>query len=286
MYLAVNTFIYETGEVPVIEALEAASRMGFTYVDLAAYKHGDPTQLSASLRRDIVKAFRDHGMVSSQLLLANTELIASPDPKLRQRTIDYMKACAEFQLELGGRQVLVCWGCGVLDPSIPREQSWLNTVASLREFATWCLDKKVIVDLELDPHVYFVVNNLERMAKMLEDVDLPNVYPNVDIGHLCITREAPKRLEKIAERIIHVHLSETDTYEHTNSILGSGKADFRAYLDKVVELGIEENCARIGEPAVADIEMGEPGHFVEDPNRWMQVSLDYVKEHLPELRLS
>jgi len=163
------------------------------------------------------------------------------------------------------------------------EQAWVNTVSSIREYATWALDVGLLVDLELDPHVYFVVNNTVKMAQVIEDVGMPNVFPNVDIGHLCITREGPDRLDKLRDRLLHVHLSETDTYEHTNSILGSGKADFRAYVDKVIELGIEGNCARYGEPCVVGIEMGEPGGHVDDADRWVRESLDYLARALPDL---
>jgi sugar phosphate isomerase/epimerase len=135
----------------------------------------------------------------------------------------------------------------------------------------------------MDPHVYFLVNSTTRLARAVEDIGMPNVYPNVDIGHLCITREAPSLLEKLARRIIHVHISETDTFEHTNSIIGTGSADFKAYVDKVTALGIEENCLALDEPCVAGIEMGEPGGEVDDPDRWIAESLDYLKRILPEL---
>ena len=84
-------------------------------------------------------------------------------------------------------------------------------------------------------------------------------------------------------RLLHVHISETDTFEHTNSIIGTGNADFKAYIDKVIELGIEENCQKYGEACVAGIEMGEPGGEVDDPERWVRESLDYLAEILPEL---
>ena len=112
---------------------------------------------------------------------------------------------------------------------------------------------------------------------------MPNIFPNVDIGHLTITRESPACLEKLRSRILHVHLSETDTFAHTNSILGTGKADFRAYVDKVKELGIEENCRTFDEPCVAGIEMGEPGGHVDDPERWVKESLEYLARVLPEV---
>jgi sugar phosphate isomerase/epimerase len=283
MRLALNTFVYEVAQVPIEQTLQSASRFGFTYVEYAAYGFGDPTRMSKGQQKEVIQLFKDNGLQSSQLLLANTEHLASPDPEKRKMTLDYMKRCADFQLELGGRQVLICWGCGVHEPQMMPEQAWLNTVSSIREYAEWGLDKGILIDLELDPHVYFVVNNTVKMAQVIEDVGMPNVFPNVDIGHLCITREAPHRLDKLRDRILHVHLSETDTYEHTNSILGSGKVDFKAYIDKVLELGIEENCARYGEPCVAGIEMGEPGGHVDDADRWVRESLDYLARVLPEL---
>jgi len=281
MYLALNTFVYEVAQAPIEQTLDSAKKFGFTYVEYAAYHAGDPTLMSAQQRQDVIRRFKDYGLHSSQLLLAETEHLAASDPAKRQTTLDYMKRCGEFQLALGGRQVLVCWGCGVHEAAMMPEQAWLNTVSSLREYAEWALDKGLLIDLELDPHVYFVVNNMVKMAQVIEDVGMSNVFPNVDIGHLCITREAPHRLEKLRDRILHVHLSETDTYEHTNSILGTGKADFKAYVDKVLELGIEENCAHYGEPCVAGIEMGEPGGHVDDADRWVQESLDYLARILP-----
>jgi sugar phosphate isomerase/epimerase len=239
--------------------------------------------MSAAQRQGVISMFRDLGLKCSQLLLANTQHLASPDAGLRCTTMDYMKRCADFALEIGGRQVLVCWGCGVHEKGLIQEQAWMNTVSMLREYAQWGLDKGILVDLELDPHVYFVVNSLQKMAKVIEDVGMPNVFPNVDIGHLEITREGPETLEKVKSRIIHVHISETDTFEHTNSIIGSGSADFKAYVDKVLALGIEENCQRLGEVAVAGVEMGEPGGEVDSPDRWVQESLDYLQRILPEL---
>jgi sugar phosphate isomerase/epimerase len=283
MKLALNTFVYEVGRSPIEETLNSAAKFGFTYVEYAAYHAGDPTLMSAEKRKDVVRRFEDNGLICSQLLLANTEHLAASDPAKRSATLDYMKACGDFQLELGGRQVLVCWGCGVHEAGMMPEQAWLNTVASLKAYAAWALDRGLLVDLELDPHVYFVVNNTVRMAQVIEDVGMPNVFPNVDIGHLCITREGPERLEKWRDRLLHVHLSETDTYEHTNSILGTGKADFRAYVDEVIELGIEENCVRLGEPCIAGIEMGEPGGEVDDPDRWVSESLDYLAGVLPDV---
>lgn len=286
MHLALNSMVYEAGNVDAKAMLRKAKNFGFTWIDFNAWRSGDPSTIGKQDRREIVGLFRDLGLRSSQLLLIGTRGIASADPKVRAGVQEYMRTCAEFQLELGGREVLVCWGAGVYETGVDREVTWAHSVEAVHSYAEWCLERGILVELELDPRVYFVLGNLYEMVEMLEAVDLPNVFPNVDIGHLCITREGPKTLEKISNRILHVHISETDTFEHTNSIIGTGKADIRPwpYIDKVVELGMEDNCRKHGVSPVVGIEMGEPGRRVDDPDRWVHQSLDYLKSAVPGLR--
>lgn len=285
MYLALNTFVYEIAKVPIEKALHSASRFGFRFIEYAAYRSGDATLMNKDRQREVIRILKDSGLESCQLLLVNTQDIASPDPEKRKETLDYMKRCADFQLELGGKQVLICRGGGVLEPNVMAEQTWVNMVSSLREYAQWGLDKGILIDLEVEPHVYFALNSTAKIAKAIEDIAMPNVLANVDIGHLCILREGPNALEKLKTRIVHVHISETDTFEHTNSIIGTGVADFKAYIDKVLELGIEENCERYGEPCVTGIEMGARGGFVDNADRWVQESLNYLAKILPELAM-
>jgi sugar phosphate isomerase/epimerase len=275
--------VYEAGKVDLKESLPRIQKFGFKYVDLNAWRSGDPTEMSGTQRREVKRLLDDSGLGSSQLLLINTRDMASSSASVRASVMDYMKACAEFQLELGGRQVLVCWGSGVYEFGIAKAQSWIYSAKALREFSEWCLDKGVLIEMELDPHVYFIVNSLERMVAMLEDVNMPNLFANIDIGHLHITRESPVAMEKVRDRILHVHISETDTFEHTNSIIGTGKADIKAYYDRLIGMGFDEDCMRHGEEPVIDIEMGEPSRSVDDPDRWVFESLKYVKKILPDL---
>ncbi|NJK84715.1 MAG: sugar phosphate isomerase/epimerase [Bacteroidales bacterium] len=287
MKLALNTLVYEVGNRGPEESLLSAAKFGFKYIEYAGIRKGNPANLSHEQRKNIIKIARDNGLISSQMLMVATKDTANPDKGKRDAVLDYMKKCAEFQLELGGRQVLVCWGGGLYETGISPETSWMYMIENVKRFAEWGLDKNILVGVELDPHVYFIVNNTYKLAKLIEDIDLPNIYPNIDIGHLVITRESPVMLDKLKHRLLHVHLSETESFAHTNSILGTGVVDFKLYVDKLLELGIEENCKKYGEPCVAGIEMGSEasGGFVEDPDRWVKESLGYLKSILPELTL-
>jgi sugar phosphate isomerase/epimerase len=284
MKLALNTYVYEIARWPIEKTLKSAQRLGFHYTEYAACGSGDPTKMSVRKRRDLVKMHRDLGLHSSQMLLAEVEHMACPSAQTRRQVLDYMQRCSEFQLELGGRQVLVCWGCGVHLAEMLPEVAWLNSIDAIRQLAQWGFKAGLLVDLEIEPHVYFILNTTDKAARMVEDIGLPNVFPNLDVGHFVINREGPQRLEKIRDKIIHIHLSETQGYDHTNSIIGTGTVDFPAYVHKAVALGIEDNCRRLGEPCIAGIEMGEPHFPVDDPDRWMEESLTYLARKLPELK--
>lgn len=287
MKLALNTLVYEVGNNGPEESLKSAAKFGFKYIEYAGIRKGNPLTMTSEQKKEVVRIARGEGLVITQMLMVATKETANPDPEKRDIVFDYMKTCAEFQKELGGRQLLVCWGGGLYELGTSPSKSWGYMVENVGRFAEYCLKDDLLVGIELDPHVYFICNNTYKLAHAIEDINLPNVYPNVDVGHLVITREEPEQLEKLKSRLLHVHLSETESFAHTNSILGTGVVDFKAYVDKLIELGIEENCIRYGEPCVAGIEMGSEasGGFVEDPDMWVSESLKYLGKILPELTL-
>lgn len=285
MKLGFNSYVYEVAKWPIEKTLKSAAKLGFKHTEYAACGAGDPTLMNAQQRKDVIKLNTDLGLYSSQMLLAEVEHMANPDAAVRAKVMDYMKATSEFQLAMGGRQVIVCWGCGVHLPEMSPEVAWLNSINAIRELAEWGLKDGLIVDLEVEPHTYFILNSSDKAARMIEDIGMPNVYINFDIGHFTINREPPQRIQKICTRVDHVHLSETQGYDHTNSILGTGTVDFASYVHKAIELGIEDNCAKLGVPCVAGLEMGEPRYPVDDPERWMKQALEYINKILPELEL-
>jgi len=285
MKLALNTLVYEVGNRGPEESLRSAAKFGFKYIEYAGIRKGNPATMSKEQKKEAVRIVKDNGIHSTQMLMVATKDTAHPDPKKRDAVFEYMKQCADFQMELGGRQLLVCWGGGLYELGTSPEQSWLYMLENVGRFAEWCLDKNLLVGFELDPHVYFIVNSTYKLARVVKDLGLPNVYPNVDVGHLVITREEPEMLDKLKDRLLHVHLSETESFAHTNSILGTGAVDFKAYVDRLLALGIEENCLKYGEPCVAGIEMGSEasGGFVKDPDRWVEESLNYLAEIMPDI---
>ena len=283
MKLALNTSIYAATGAKPEDRVRSIGRLGFRFVEWVACGLGDPDGMSRGVKRDLAAMFDDGGLYCAQMLLTNMGHLASSDARKRKDTLEHMKRVAGFQLELGGKQVLVGGGCGALESGVVPERSWLRMVESLEEFADWSLDKGILVEIDLGSQVFLLVNTTEKMAKVVEDVGMPNLFCNVDVGHLAFARESPAGLEKLRGKILQVHFGETDQYSLTSGILGSGVADFKVWADKVREIGIEENCIRCAEPCVAGIEMADPLGRVDDPERWVKESLENLARILPGL---
>jgi hypothetical protein len=58
MRLALNTFVYEVGRIPVEKTLRSACKFGFEFIDYAAYHSGDPTLMDKAKRGEVVSIFR------------------------------------------------------------------------------------------------------------------------------------------------------------------------------------------------------------------------------------
>jgi hypothetical protein len=115
-------------------------------------------------------------------------------------------------------------------------------------------------------------------------VNEPNLFANIDIGHLNILRVPPQDLAPLKEKIIHVHISDNNGLAHTNSIIGEGTTDIRWYIDTLLDFGIDSVAQSQGEVAVAGIELGHPGEYIQDPDYRVLKSLGNVLSRVPRLR--
>ncbi len=284
MYIAANSFIFDRTGHDLVDTVGIIASRGIRFLDISSNTSADPQDLPASARRDIVKAMADHGVTPSQFLMIKTGNIASADKKLRDGAMDYMKKCAEFQKSVGGRQVIVCVA-GFLETGVPPEETWCHMLQALGHYAEWCAAMDMLVGVEMEPHVYYLLSDSWKLHRALDQLGAPNLYPNIDIGHLLITREAPSSIDKFAGRLYHGHLSDHDGMVHSNSVIGEGKVDFSPYLQRCKELGMAEDCRRAGIEPVFCLEIAEPGSDLDSAESWLDRSLAYLKDNVPEISL-
>jgi len=282
--LGINNSIWEIAGLGFYESMDKIVNMGFKYVDVLAFGSADPTKLKGNKRGKLVKKFKDLGLVASNMVMLTPGNISSPSSKEKEKCLSYLKACAEFQAELGGKQLLLGFGGGSLTLSLSRERAWANSVEFIRNFCEWLSKMNMFLTLEMDPFVFYVINDTTSMARIIADINMDNLFANVDLGHLAITREPPAALEKLRGRVLHVHISDNNGKVHANYIIGRGVARIPEYIRKLIQMEIDKTCAYYGEIAVAAMELGEIGQEVKDPDEYVRESLEYIHRNVPELK--
>ena len=282
MKLALNPLVYGAAGQSIETGLQQAANFGFKYIDYPAKGEFSPTNMNDTQRQTLIQTFKDNGLACSQMLLIDCWQMAASDPTARQQAMDYMKYCADIMLELGGKQMLICRGAGMHEVGRTKQAGWVSSVDAVREYSQWCLDKGLLVGLEMDVSTYCVLNSLAGTAQLIIDAGSPNLFANIDIGHLFVTREGPAEMDHVGSKILHVHISDNDTFGDDHNLIGTGHADFAPYVHKAAEIGIADNCKKVDEIPTAALEMGETGG-VDDPDRWVRKSLEFLGEHLPEL---
>ncbi|MBN1674159.1 MAG: sugar phosphate isomerase/epimerase [Kiritimatiellae bacterium] len=283
MKLGAGTFAWARAGLDMTTALQEIAGLGIRYVDVLGAMHGHPLQLGRIQKKAIRKHLDDFGLTASSLLAVDKAVnIAMDDKHGRDDVRDYFKASMEFANELGLKQVLVKPGDKSID--LPNSKAWANAVAFSLELAEMFGEAGLHLTYELEWRTCGLVQTVEQMETMLADVDMPNVWANVDLGHAALAREGVEDLARIADRTIHLHLSDNDTFLHTNDIPGTAAVPFARYI-RAIAPRAEDACREIGETLVAGIEIELDEGDTRQPADIVRQAKDWILANVPEVEL-
>ena len=185
--------------------------------------------------------------------------------------------------------IIICYN-HQLSPDIPIEIEMPLLVSfaeksrmPVAEVCNYLHELNMYLTLELEPYLFLIVNSTYQMLRMIEEVDAPNLFANIDIGHLAITKESPVKLKKLKNYILHAHISDNGGEKHANAIIGSGCALIKECLYELINMNLDEFCKEKGEVMVAALELGEIGQKIEDLDFYVSESINYIHKFIPEL---
>jgi sugar phosphate isomerase/epimerase len=82
------------------------------------------------------------------------------------------------------------------------------------------------------------------MLKFLGDVDMPQtVRANCDISHLYLMQQPPEAIERLGDRIAHVHLSDCNGHVHGDLPPGRGVVPIFDYLRALHAIGYDQTVS-------------------------------------------
>lgn len=203
-------------ETPVEEVFRIAARLGFQGVEIAPFTLAERVErISAGRRREILQAAADAGIeiVGLHWLLVSPKglHLTTPDPAVRQRTADYLRALADLCGDLGGQ---VCiFGSPKqrsAEPPTTPEEAWKRACDVFASCAEHYAARGVTLCIEaLGPRETNFINTAAEAARMADEIGHPGVDIMLDMKAMAAMPDGVEgTIRQLGRRARHVHANE------------------------------------------------------------------------------
>jgi D-psicose/D-tagatose/L-ribulose 3-epimerase len=168
------------------------------------------------------------------------------NPSVQRFHIDRVRAYLDMAYGFEARNLLLVLGEYIWQKEvIPPAEQWATGVENVRTLGRYAEDLGLEIALELEPFDLSLLNDVDSMARFIDEVDHPAVRANVDISHLALAHQPPTALAKLKGKVAHVHISDCDGRVHGDLPPGRGVVDFPGYLAAIKDLGIDDATVSI-----------------------------------------
>ncbi|NSW89710.1 MAG: sugar phosphate isomerase/epimerase [Firmicutes bacterium] len=171
---------------------------------------------------------------TSTVLLNDTD-ITSEDKSIRQKGVDYLKACVKATAEIGASSFSGVVYSQHVKPAVrrPTEREWEYSADCLREVAKFAQDYGVNIGLEpVNRYETYLINTCEQALKLKEMIGEPNIKIHLDTYHMNIEEKSFYKATKMAGKdLIHYHLCEND-----RGIPSTGLVDWDGIFKALAEI--------------------------------------------------
>jgi protein FrlC len=220
----------------ICDAISLIAKVGYEGVDIwGGRPHVYRQDLSVRELKNLRKVIEGHGLMVSSFMPAfyrYPHSLSSPNPKVRDDSIAYMRECIENAVALGANIVLV-----VPDQSLhgqTREDSLQRMIESIDVVANFAFQ---YVEMRLGIEILYYdetdfVNCVDDALYIINQLGHKNIGIILDTGTLNLNKESPKDiLAKIDKILLQVHVNDNQGRDkQQNLIPGEGNYDFRTLI--------------------------------------------------------
>jgi len=236
----INSAWVQSGQ-PTEFGLRKTKEIGFDTIDIFV----DPLEVDIKERRLAKDECDRLGLPIVSLPCVAVGLIDF-NPSVRAFHIERVRAYLELAYEYQAKNVLLVIGEYIWNREvIPAAEQWRLGTEAVRELGLTAADLGLEIALELEPFAQSLINNVDTMARFLDDVDHPSVKANLDISHLALSRVPAAEIGRLAGRVAHVHLSDCDGKVHGDLPPGRGVVNFEPYLREIKKLDLGDRAISI-----------------------------------------
>lgn len=168
-----------------------------------------------------------HGLYGNDLDPSN------PDESARRSAVDTFKAEGDLALELGGPLVVVhCSGIVPEGRSVSgesREIRWTQLRKSAEELDAFGQKQGVRYALENLPPYHFVGSDVAALARLLADMNSPNVGLCFDVAHANLAGDPIQAAATAVEQMIYVHICDNQGKSDDHLMPFQGDIDWHGF---------------------------------------------------------
>lgn len=220
-------------KVGTAEGIRQTKKIGFDTIDIFA----DPLEIDIKERKLIKDTCREVGLPIVSVCCVALG-IADFNKSAQRFHVQRGKAYLDFVYELEARNLLLVLGEYIWQQEVIRpEDQWKIAADNVRELGEYAAGLGVEIALELEPFKLSLINDLAKMEKFLNDVDLASVRANLDVSHLHLSHTPAEAIGNLKGRIAHVHFSDCDGKVHGDLPPGRGVVNFLPYLEQLKKTG-------------------------------------------------
>lgn len=227
---------------PFAQAFEFARQCGYRGVEFAPFTiHKNAYEITPSLRADVRRQVEQAGLevVGLHWLLAFTEgyYLTSPDPRVRQRTSEYLGELARLCRDLAGTiMVLGSPKQRNLLPGVSHDQAMEYAAEVIRGAASDLETCGVTLAVEpLGPEEGDFLRTADLGAELIDMVDSPFCRLHLDVKAMSTESQPVCAIIRAhASRMVHFHANDPNRRGP-----GMGKTDFLPILQTLAEVGYD-----------------------------------------------
>jgi sugar phosphate isomerase/epimerase len=216
--------------------IRKTKEIGFDTIDIFA----DPLDLDIAEKRLIRDECASAGLPIVSVACVALGLVDF-NPSVQRFHVERAGAYLDLADFFGAKNVLLVLGEYTWQKEvIPPEEQWATAVKHVRALGEYAAGLGLEIALELEPFALSILNDVASMARFLDDVDRPAVKANLDVSHLALAQQSATLIEKLRDRVAHVHISDCDGKVHGDLPPGRGVVDFAPYLEAIKRLNIPD----------------------------------------------
>ena len=273
---AYNSLVYYGEKVD--ESAARVAKFGYDALEL----YGEPEEYDPAHVRRLCS---DHGITISSVCSIYTEVrdLSSPEKKVRQAAVEYMKRVADLSAAVSCPVMIVApSACMKITPwkNPKEERQWV--VESIRKGGEYAGSVGVQITIEAwNRYETYFINRLEQCLELMEEVGLPNAGVMGDTFHMNIEEESIAEAFRLCgSHLNHVHLADSN-----RAAPGEGHIDFLPVLQALKDIGYGGHLSFELLPASADpfgtLKKGGGREFFD---AYTQQAIRYMKEIEGKLR--